>query len=51
MLATVGIIIRPIIKAPYILLSLYLFLKGKNVEEYMVLNMKMRNEKLGRIEN
>jgi len=28
-----------------------LFLKGKYLEKYMVLNMKMGNGKLGRIEN
>jgi hypothetical protein len=28
-----------------------LFLKGKYLEEYRVLNMKMGNGKLGRIEN
>jgi hypothetical protein len=28
-----------------------LFLKGKYLEEYMALNMKMGNEKVGRIEN
>jgi hypothetical protein len=27
------------------------FLKGKYLEEYMVLNMKMGNGKVGRIEN
>ena len=27
------------------------FLKGKYLEEYMVLNMKTGNEKVGRIEN
>jgi len=28
-----------------------LFLKGKYLEEYMVINMKMGNGKLGQIEN
>jgi len=31
--------------------KLCLFLKGKYLEEYMVLNMKMGNRKVGRIEN
>jgi hypothetical protein len=30
---------------------LCLFLKGKYLEEYMVLNMKIGNGKVGRIEN
>jgi len=31
--------------------KLCLFLKGKYLEKYMVLNMKMENGKVGRIEN
>jgi len=31
--------------------QLYLFLKGKYLEEYRVLNMKMGNGKVGGIEN
>jgi hypothetical protein len=31
--------------------KLCLFLKGKYLEEYMVLNIKMGNGKVGRIEN
>jgi hypothetical protein len=31
--------------------KLCLFLKGKYLEEYMVLNMKTGNGKVGRIEN
>jgi hypothetical protein len=31
--------------------KLCLFLKGKYLEDYMVLNMKMWNGKVGRIEN
>jgi hypothetical protein len=32
-------------------LAIFLFLKGKYLEEYMVLNMKMGNGKVGRIED